>query len=141
MTPARDPVWMRLAAPCWSVGGLGWLWAFLAQQPVGTSLWMPGMPLAIDRFALHAWIMGFVLRLGSPRGRVRRGWVIAVAVGCALSLGAMAVSAATGLRGMMWGDPRSGAGVVFVGRILGNALWVGALGGSWAFRVKEPEHP
>lgn len=140
-TAARADAWIRLAWACWAAGVFGWMWAFLAQQPVGAALWMPGMPLAIDRFAQHAWITGFALRLMSPAGPVRRVLVGAAAAGCVLALGAMAVSAATGLRGGMWGDPRSGAGMVFAGRVVGNTLLVGALAMSWAGRREEPEDP
>lgn len=143
MTPAAAPPgsWNRLAWACWAAGVFGWIWAFLAQQPVGATLWMPGMPLAIDRFAQHAWITGFALRLMTPAGRARRALVGMAAVGCVLALGAMATSAATGLRGVMWGDPRTGAGMVFAGRVVGNTLLAGALVMSWAGRREEPEDP
>lgn len=139
MTPPRTP-FTAIARACWMAGALGWLWAFLAQQPVGSTLWVRGLPQAIDRFALHAWVTGFAVHLLAPRmamARGRRALVAVTAFGCALSLGALAASAATGLRGVMWSDPRSGAGWLFMARALGGALLLGALVRSWTVRVDQ----
>ena len=139
MNLPRTP-FTAIACACWMAGALGWLWAFLAQQPVGSTLWVRGLPQAIDRFALHAWVTGFAVHLLAPRmARGHRALVAVTALGCALSLGALAASAATGLRGVMWSDPRGGAGWIFAVRVLGGALLLGALVRSWTVRVDQAQ--
>jgi hypothetical protein len=107
-----------------ALGALGWLWEFFALQAPSSPWNAPGLPLAVARFAQHAWITGVVIHL-LARGVTLPRWVLpGTALGVALTLGAQAASALTGLMGIQIRDVRAGAGIVLAARALGGAALV-----------------
>ncbi len=120
----------RLALACMAAGALGWLWELAALQAPSSPWHLPGMPLAVARFAQHAWITGLAVWALGRDGRLPR-WVLpAAAAGAALSLGAQAASAATGLLGVQVRDARAGGGYVLAARAAGAATLAAALAGA-----------
>lgn len=118
------------------VGAAAWLWESLALQAPSSPWHMPGMPLAVARLALHAWITGVAVHT-LARGVKLPRWVLPVTVaGVLCSLGAQAVSAATGLLGVQVRDLRAGSHWVLGARALGGLLLAVALGGAIAQRLR-----
>jgi len=120
----------QLALACMTAGALGWLWELAALQAPSSPWHVQGMPMAVARFATHAWITGLaVWALG--RDAVPPRWVLAAATaGAALSLGAQAASAATGLLGVQVRDARAGGGYVLAARAVGAAALAAAMAGA-----------
>ena len=129
---------MRLGAACVLAGALGWVWAFLATQAPSSSWHVVGLPMAVERFALHAWITGLAVIVLAPS--VGRSSVLALStVGSVLSLGAQAVSGATGLLGTQIRDARSGSAWVLTSRIAGGALLFVALAMALRQRLRDDD--
>ncbi len=135
-----DTGFVRLGAACIAAGALGWLWAFFTVQAPSSPWHLAGLPLAAERFALHAWITGLAVLALGPRGRDRVLLGLAAA-GSALSLGALAVSAATGLLGVQIRDARQGSALVLGGRVAGGALLLVALALALRARLREASPP
>jgi hypothetical protein len=138
MASATEPTrgFELLALTCMTLGAAAWLWETLALQAPSSPWHMPGMPLAVARLALHAWVMGLAAHSLS-RGVALPRWVLTVSVvGVTLSLGAQAVSAATGLLGVQVRDLRAGSGWVLGARTLGGAALAVAFGGAVAQRLR-----
>lgn len=128
MTASRSAE--RLALACMTAGAVGWLWELAALQAPSSPWHLPGMPMAVARFATHAWITGLaVWALGREVALPR--WALAAATaGAALSLGAQAASAATGLLGVQVRDARAGGGYVLAARVAGAAALAAAMAGA-----------
>ncbi len=127
-----------LSLACMTIGAVAWLWESLALQAPSSPWHMPGLPLAVARLALHAWITGLATHT-LTRGITPPRWVLPLAVaGVALSLGAQAVSAATGLLGVQVRDVRAGSLWVLLARALGGLALAVALGATVAQRLRRP---
>ena len=119
-----------------TLGAAAWLWESLALQAPSSPWHMPGMPLAVARLALHAWVTGVAVHTLSRGVKLPR-WVLPVTVaGVVFSLGAQAVSAATGLLGVQVRDLRAGSHWVLAVRALGGLLLSIALGSTIAQRLR-----
>ncbi len=132
-----------LALSCMTAGAVAWLWEALALQAPSSAWHVPGMPLAVGRLALHAWITGLAVHSLS-RGVSLPRWVLLVAsAGAALSLGAQAASAATGLLGVQVRDLRAGSGWVLAARAAGGASLAVAFTSAVAQRLRrgDPRRP
>ncbi|MBI5516880.1 MAG: hypothetical protein HY909_24050 [Deltaproteobacteria bacterium] len=117
-------------------GAAGHGWEFLALQAPSSPWHVTGMPLAVGRFAVHAWLLGLAVWALAPR-EPPRGLLAVTAVGGALNLGALAVSAATGLLGVQLRDARAGSPALVAARLVGALLLAVALG--WALRARGRE--
>ena len=125
----------RAAVACMSAGALGHAWEFLATQAPASPWHVGGFPHAVARFALHAWVTGLVVWALAPRRRdASRALLALTMMGAALSLGALAVSAATGLLGVQIRDARAGSAVILVARVVGGALLAVAM--AWGARER-----
>lgn len=121
-----------------TLGAAAWLWESLALQAPSSPWHMPGLPLAVARLALHAWVTGLAIHT-LARGVALPRWVLPLAVvGVALSLGAQAVSAATGLLGVQVRDVRAGSLWVLLARALGGLTLAIAFGATVAQRLRRP---
>ncbi|MFO0604163.1 MAG: hypothetical protein U0324_13360 [Polyangiales bacterium] len=120
----------RLALACMTAGAAGWLWELAALQAPSSPWHLPGMPLAVARFATHAWVTGLAVWALGRDAHVPRWALAAAAAGAALSLGAQATSAATGLLGVQVRDARAGGGYVLAARALGAAALAAAMAGA-----------
>ena len=120
----------RLALACMTAGALGWLWELAALQAPSSPWHLPGMPLAVARFATHAWLTGLAVWALGRDAPVPRWALAAATAGAALALGAQAVSAATGLLGVQVRDARAGGGYVLGARALGSAALAAAMAGA-----------
>ncbi len=109
------------------LGALGWVWEFFATQAPSSPWNVPGLPIAVDHFALRAWIMAFAILAGTP-ARPHRALFPLASVGCAFWLGAQAVSALTGLLGVQIRDARHASAVVLASGLVGGVLLGIALG-------------
>lgn len=117
-----------LAAACLAAGALGEAWSFAASQPPGAALHLSGWPLAIERFALRALLLGALTWLLAPRDdRPSRALSITLSLGAALWLGGLAASALLDLRGTQLGDPRSASGVIAAARVAGGLALLASL--------------
>ncbi len=125
----------RVAVACMAAGALGHAWEFLATQAPSSPWHVGGFPHAVARFALHAWITGFAVWALAPRkGDVSRALLALTLTGAALSLGALAASAATGLLGVQVRDARAGSALILVARVAGGALLAAAM--AWGARER-----
>lgn len=135
----------RLALSCMTVGALGWLWELAALQAPSSPWHLPGMPLAIARLSTHAWITGLAVWVLGRDPRLPRWTLVAATAGAALSLGAQAASAATGLLGVQLRDARAGGGYILAARSLGGGALAIAMAGVVMARRRRhrssPIHP
>jgi hypothetical protein len=125
----------RVAVACMSAGALGHAWELLAIQAPSSPWHVGGFPLAVARFALHAWITGLAVWALAPRRRDgSRALLALTAAGAALSLGALGASAATGLLGVQIRDARAGSAVILGARVVGGVLLAVAM--AWGARER-----
>jgi hypothetical protein len=127
---------LRVGALCLALGVVGWAWALLARQAPSSPWHVAGFPDAVERFALRAWIEGLAVFALAPRAWERRFasapgrarvLLAALVAGTALALGALAVSAATGLLGTQIRDASGASHGLLVARLAGDALLLVAL--------------
>lgn len=137
----------RLGAACVLAGAAAWGWALLARQAPTSPLHLAGAPPAIEQLATRAWLVGLAVCVLGP-GTVRsleagraKGVVWVSLVGCALSLGAMAVAAALEVPGVQLVGAQGAGRWLAYARVLGDGALVGALAVALRAWVREEKSP
>ena len=119
-----------------TVGAVAWLWEMLCLQAPSSPWHLAGMPLAVARLAMHAWITGLAVH-ALARGVSLPRWVLTVSIaGVALSLGAQTVTAATGMLGVQVRDLRAGSSALLAARALGGVCLAAAFAATASQRLR-----